>query len=53
MVKQDGVFLTITGTVNESAKVGDVSDFKIQPIDRETTPGSGTCLLYTSDAADE
>lgn len=42
MVKQDGVFLTITGTVNESAKVGDVSDFKIQPIDRETTPGSGT-----------
>ena len=31
-----------TGTVNESAKVGDVSDFKIQPIDRETTPGSGT-----------
>lgn len=42
MVKQDGVFLTITGTVNESAKVGDVSEFKIQPIDRETTPGSGT-----------
>lgn len=42
MVKQDGVFLTITGTVNESAKAGDVSDFKIQPIDRETTPGSGT-----------
>ena len=42
MEKQDGVFLTITGTVNESAKVGDVSDFKIQPIDRETTPGSGT-----------
>lgn len=42
MVKQDGVFLTITGTVNESAKVGDVSEFKVQPIDRETTPGSGT-----------
>ena len=42
MVKQDGVFLTITGTVNESAKVGDVSEFKIQSIDRETTPGSGT-----------
>lgn len=42
MVKQDGVFLTIAGTVNESAKVGDVSEFKIQPIDRETTPGSGT-----------
>ena len=42
MVKQDGVFLTITGTVNESAKVGDVSEFKIQPIDREPTPGSGT-----------
>ena len=42
MVKQDGVFLTITGTVNESAKVGDVSEFKIQPIARETTPGSGT-----------
>lgn len=42
MVKQDGVFLTITGTVNESAKAGDVSEFKIQPIDRETTPGSGT-----------
>ncbi|MGN1225045.1 MAG: cohesin domain-containing protein [Ruminococcus sp.] len=41
-VKQDGVFLTITGTVNESAKVGDVSEFKIQAIDREVTPGSGT-----------
>lgn len=40
LVKQDGVFLTITGTVNESAKVGDVSEFKIQAIGRETKPGS-------------
>lgn len=39
-VKQDGVFLTITGTVNETAKAGDVSEFKIQPIERETKPGS-------------
>ncbi|MDO4155784.1 MAG: cohesin domain-containing protein [Oscillospiraceae bacterium] len=39
-IKQDGVFLTITGTVNESAEVGDVSEFKIQAIDRETKPGS-------------
>ncbi len=41
-VKQDGVFLTITGTVNETAKAGDVSEFKIQPIERETKPGSET-----------
>lgn len=41
-IKQDGVFLTITGTVNENAKVGDVSEFKIQAIDREVTPDSGT-----------
>lgn len=56
MVKQDGVFLTITGTVNESAKVGDVSEFKIQPIDRETTPGSGTKndqIVFASIAEDE
>lgn len=40
-VKQDGVLLTITGTVNESAKAGDVSEFNIQAIGRETKPGSG------------
>ena len=41
-IKQDGVLLTITGTVNESAKAGDVSEFKIQAIGRETKPGSST-----------
>ena len=41
-IKQDGVLLTITGTVNESAKAGDVSEFKIQAIGREVIPGSST-----------
>ncbi len=41
-IKDDGVLLTITGTVNSSAKAGDVSAFKLQAIGRENAPDSGT-----------
>lgn len=40
-IRNDGVLLTITGTVNESAEVGAVSAFEVQPIARETNQGSG------------
>ncbi len=41
-ITDDGVFLTVTGTVKSGAKDGSVCDFKIGAIDRETTEGSGT-----------
>ncbi len=40
-ITKDGVFLTVTGTVKSSAADGDVCDFKIGAINRETTEGSG------------
>lgn len=40
-ITKDGVFLTVTGTVKSSAANGDVCDFKIGAINRETTEGSG------------
>ncbi|MBQ8823635.1 MAG: hypothetical protein IJZ64_00215 [Ruminococcus sp.] len=33
-VSKDGTFLTITGTVNSTASVGDVSEFDVKPIER-------------------
>lgn len=40
-ITKDGVFLTVTGTVKSGAANGDVCDFKIGAINRETTEGSG------------
>ncbi len=40
-ITTDGVFLTITGTVNANAAEGAVSAFEIGAINRETTEGSG------------
>ena len=52
MVKQDGVFLTITGTVNESAKVGDVSDFKNDQIVFASIAEDGTVSSYDTVVSD-
>ncbi len=40
-ITEDGVFMTITGTVNASAEVGATTDFVLGAIQRETTEGSG------------
>ncbi len=40
-ITEDGVFLTVTGTVKSSAADGSVCDFEIGAINRETTAGSG------------
>jgi hypothetical protein len=42
LIKTDGVFLTITGTVKSTAKAGDVSEFAIGAIDREEAGDSST-----------
>jgi hypothetical protein len=39
-IKDDGVYFTITGTVNADAQVGDSTDFVIGGINRSTTSGS-------------
>ncbi len=39
-MSEDGVFLTITGTVNEKAAEGDSTEFVIGAIERETVSGS-------------
>lgn len=40
-IKDSGVFCTISGKVSSSASNGDVSEIKIVPIVRDTTPDSG------------
>ncbi len=40
-ITEDGVFMTITGTVNAGAEVGATTDFVLGAIQRETTEGSG------------
>ncbi len=40
-ITEDGVLLTITGTVNETAAEGEKSEFVLGAIQRETTEGSG------------
>lgn len=41
-LKDGGVFVTITGTVNADAAAGSKAAFNIVPVDREVLPGSGT-----------
>lgn len=41
-ITKDGVFMTITGKVSDSAKAGDSTKVEIVAIDRETLEGSGT-----------
>lgn len=40
-IKDDGVYMTITGTVKEDVEAGTKIKFEIVPVDRETYPGSG------------
>ncbi len=40
-ITEDGVFMTITGTVSSSAAVGDTTDFVLGGIQRTTTSSSG------------
>lgn len=46
-IKQDGIFLTITGTVNTNAQIGDVAEFKVAAIDRETTGDNESDVMNT------
>ena len=41
-LKDSGVFVTITGTVNADATAGSKAAFNIVPVDREVLPGSTT-----------
>lgn len=41
-IKDDGVYMTISGTVKEGVKAGTEIKLDIVPVERETYPGSGT-----------
>ena len=41
-IKDDGVYMTISGTVKENVEAGTKIKFDVVPVERETYPGSGT-----------
>ena len=41
-IKDDGIFMTISGTVKEDVEAGTEIELDIVPVERDTYPGSGT-----------